>query len=473
MKQDLSQSIKKEWLISKYTKGFLLVEIILATALFVIFLTAFTGAYVYGEKAIVSAGDRAHALFFAESGMEAVRSIRNDDFLNLNDGQFGLSLTNGVWTFSGTHDVLDRFTRTTEVSSIDKDRKNVTTTVSWKNLSQSTSTVTLTRSFTNWLDLRYWYWPGLVQTLDLPAGGHKVQVQGNYAYVIGAVSPVLYVVDVTSSTSPQIVGSMNLVGNLQNLAVQDNYAYVVSDDNTRELQVINITNKTTPSLQSFYNAPSSADAMGIYVTGTKAYMTRQNSGQDEFAVLDINNPNNVALLGSLNLGATGFEVVASGTYAYLASDNNVEELQIIDVSNSSNPFMKGTLNLSLKEQNRSSAVSLNNTLLYLGQGKDLYIIDVASTTNPVQKNNTSVADYFNDVSTDLGNKKRFLFVATSDVNKEFKVYNVSSSTYPVVYGSSLDLSGDSSLYGIAYATSTNIVYAVTHNTTNSFFIIAP
>lgn len=473
MKQEILLLTKKELLTTSNRRGFLLVEIILASSLFVMLLTAFAGVFLDGERASSSAGDRVQALLYAESGMEAVRNIRNADFLNLTEGQHGLLYASGTWGFSGTQDTAGIFTRNVVVTSLGKDRVGATTTVTWQQGGQGTGTVSLFRFFSNWLDLRYWYYPGIVSKKTLTNGGDKIQVEGNYAYVTSDAGGVLYIVDVTSSSSPSVVGSITLTGDLQNLYVSGNYAYVVSTDNTKELQVVNVTNKASPTLAGSYNAPGSEDANGLYIVGTKLYMTRQNGGQDEFAIINISNPANPALLGSLNLGATAFEPIVSGNYAYIASDNNTEELQIVNIANPASPFMAGTLNLSLKEQNRSSAVAINGTILYLGQGKDLYIIDVASTTNPVQKSNTSVADYFNDVSINLGKNGRYLFVATSDINKEFKVYDVSSTTAPVIYGTSLDLTGDNPSYGIAYSTSTNIVYVVGHSVTDSFFIIAP
>jgi hypothetical protein len=255
--------------------------------------------------------------------------------------------------------------------------------------------------------------------------------------------------------------------------VSGNYVYVASDDKNKELQVVNITNKSSPSLAGTYNAPGTASAMGIYVYNDKAFLTRQNGAQDEFVILNVASPSSPTLLGSLDLGATAFEAYASGTLAYVAGDNNTQELQIIDISTPTAPVLLSWLNLSLKEQNRSSAITLFNKTLYLGQGKDLYIIDVSATTSPVQKSDTSVADYFNDVAIDLGKKGRYLFVATSDVSKEFKLYEVSSSTLPYVYGTSLNLTNDNPLYGISFSTSSNMVYAVSHSSTDSFFTIAP
>jgi Tfp pilus assembly protein PilV len=469
----MSQLTKKESSTISLKKGFVLVEVILASSLFIIFLTAFAGAFLYGQEATVQAGNKTEALMLAESGMEAVRNIRNEDFGNLLGGKHGLLFSSGKWSFQDTQDTTGIYTRVIDISTSTKDRAAATTTVTWQQSSYKVGSISLFRTFSNWLDLRYWYYPGLVSQLTITDGGDKIQVVDNYAYVTGYATPHFYIVNVTSSTSPQITGTITLTGNLQNLYVSGNYAYVVTDDNSKELQIINISNKTSPTLAATYNAAGSAAGMGIYIVGTKAYMTRQNSGQDEFLVLDVSTPSSPTLLGSMNVGATAYEPIISGNYAYIATDNNTQELQIVDISNSNSPTLTGSLNLSLKEQNRSSAITKYGNLIYLGQGKDLYILDVTNPTSPVQKSDTSVADYFNDVSINLGRNGRYIFVATSDVNKEFKVYDVSSSTAPYLFGTSLDLTGSNESYGIAYSTSTNIVYVVSHATTNSFFIIAP
>lgn len=469
----MSQLIKKAQSNISNLKGFLLVEVILASSLFLMLLTAFVSAYLYGQEATVESGSRASAIMFAESGMEAVRNIRNEDFFDLVEGQHGLVFSNNKWSFSGTSDTYGIFTRKVEIDDLSTDRKIATTTVTWQQNARRPGSISLVRIFSNWLDLRYWYYPGIISKLALTSGGDKIQVQDNYAYITSDTGGKFHIIDVTSSTSPQLLSTLLLTGDLSNLYVSGDYAYVVSDDNAKELQVINVTNKSSPTLAGTYNAPGTQDAMGVYVVGTKLYMTRQNGGQDEFAVLDISNPTNPSLLGSMNLGATAFEPIVSGNYAYIASDNNTEELQIINISNPASLTMAGTLNLSLKEQNRSSAITISGNTLYLGQGKDLYIIDVTSVANPIEKSDTSVADYFNDVSINLGKKGRYLFVATSDINKEFKVYDVSSTTAPYVYGTSLDLTGDNPSYGIAYSTTTNTVYVVGHSLTDSFFIIKP
>ena len=81
MKKELLQSTKKEW--STTRRGFLLVEILLASSIFMLFMTAFSGAFYYGLQSSTIAGDRARAIMYAEEGQEAVRSIKNVNFANL------------------------------------------------------------------------------------------------------------------------------------------------------------------------------------------------------------------------------------------------------------------------------------------------------------------------------------------------------------------------------------------------------
>lgn len=144
------QSIKKEWSITKDAKGFVLIEVLLASSLFVMFVTAFAGVFFYGEQSQVLAGDRSRAVMFAEEGQEAVRSMKNNSFSSVVDGTHGLTYSNNAWSFSGTSDTVDGYTRTTTVSTIDSNRKQITTTVTWQQTPSRMGSVTVTGRITNW-----------------------------------------------------------------------------------------------------------------------------------------------------------------------------------------------------------------------------------------------------------------------------------------------------------------------------------
>jgi type II secretory pathway pseudopilin PulG len=148
MKQELSHLTKKEWSTTK--QGFLLVEVLLASSVFILFLTAFAGVFYYGQEALVVAGNKSRAIMFAQEGQEAVRSMKNVNFANVSNGTYGLVYTNNAWSLSGTQDVSGVYTRQVVISQIDANRKNVIVNVTWQQTPQRTGAVSLTSRVTNW-----------------------------------------------------------------------------------------------------------------------------------------------------------------------------------------------------------------------------------------------------------------------------------------------------------------------------------
>lgn len=149
MKLEILQSIKKEWLTTR-ARGFLLVEMLLASSLFVLFVTAFAGTFYYGLQSSVLAGDRAQAVMLAEEGQEAVRSMKNVNFANVADGTHGLVYSNNAWVFSGTEDVSGPYTRKVIISTVDANRKNIKTIVSWQQVPGRDGEITTEGRLTNW-----------------------------------------------------------------------------------------------------------------------------------------------------------------------------------------------------------------------------------------------------------------------------------------------------------------------------------
>ncbi len=135
-------------------RGFSLVEIILSTAIFGLLVTALVGAYLYGQEATVLAGSRARAVMLAEGGLEATRNMRDSSvaFANLPDSTgTGLSTTGSQWGFQNNSDTSDIFSRQIVVSTIDINRKTVTSNIAWQQNQQRTGSVAIITRFTNWM----------------------------------------------------------------------------------------------------------------------------------------------------------------------------------------------------------------------------------------------------------------------------------------------------------------------------------
>ena len=152
--------MQKVSLITKYNNGrqagMSLVEVLLAVAIFAVLVSGVIGAIIYGQESTAVAGARERATKIAEEGIEAVRNIRDSSYSNLPvDGTYGLAISGGVWTLSGTSDVTDVFTRSVTLATVDSRTRNITVNVTWSQTIQRTGTISLNTYLTNWITNLY------------------------------------------------------------------------------------------------------------------------------------------------------------------------------------------------------------------------------------------------------------------------------------------------------------------------------
>lgn len=147
-------------------KAFSLLEVILAAAIFVIFSSGAITAILSGINLNRAGNEYTIATQYASEGIEAVRSIKNQAFANLvNTVGTGITQTGGVWTFSGTNNVFDKYTRTIAISDVYRDglnnivatggtldplSKKITSTVTYNFGPGKNNTVSTQSYFTNW-----------------------------------------------------------------------------------------------------------------------------------------------------------------------------------------------------------------------------------------------------------------------------------------------------------------------------------
>lgn len=133
----------------KNIRGVTVIETVVSIAVFSLLAVAGYSIYTTSDRLIILADQKSTALFLAEEGIEAARSIRDGNFANLTTGTKGLLLSGNAWTFFGVQDTTNGYVRSLIISTVDTDTKSVASTVSW-NYKNATSSVTLTSSLTNW-----------------------------------------------------------------------------------------------------------------------------------------------------------------------------------------------------------------------------------------------------------------------------------------------------------------------------------
>ncbi len=456
---------------NRHTKGFVLIEAILAGTLLVLVISTFVIAAISGQESAALSGKRNRAILLAQEGIEATRNIRDEGFANLGDGTHGLAIIGNQWAFSGAQDITDTFTRQITVTQADENSKDIASTVTWQQNAQRPGTVTLTTRLANWMaSIISWLNPFKESSLDLAGSedGIKVQSSGNYAYVVRANgSPDFVVVDVSNSANPTIAASLTLDGNPKNIAISGSYAYIATTHDTKELQIIDISMPTSPTVVGIFNAASGADARGVTAVNSTVYLVRESSSADEFIIINATNPASPTLVGSLNLGATGYEVATVDNYAYIASGHNSQEVQIVNITTPSTPALIGSFDLP-GNTDALTITAFGSTAL-TGQGNTLHILNVANPAAPAILGSTNLSGQANDLS--LGNANTLVFAATAAGNAEFVVVDITDLTNSSIIGT-VNISGNSTINGVAYDAGHNKTYGVTNLNTEEFMVFA-
>lgn len=486
----------------KVQSGFSLVEVLLAVSVFGLLVTALVGAYLFGQESTALAGNRARAIFLAEEGLEAARNIRDASYVNLTNGTHGIQIASNQWGFSGTSDITDSFfTRRIVVSSVDPNRKDVTSTITWQQNPSRTGSVTLTTRFTNWQGTKKGLAPSLFGTLDLTVlnSGHdtadaiSVAAQGSYVYLGRDVNPgnEFFIINVADPASPSISGQLALNGNPNDIAVSGNYAYIASSYNSGELTVVDISNPTAPVIAARFDLTAAnsgndnSDGLAVVTGKTNyVYLTRSASGGKEFYVFDVSTPTSPVLAGSLDLSGDLNEIASSGNYAYGASSDDSQEFQVIDITSVSSPALAASVDLNEGDtQANGISIAIGTNTIYLGRvswppryrdgssgSPEFYIINI---TTPASPSITSTLDVGTHIlkSIDYSADANLVFVANKNpASDDYYTIDVSTPLSPTLL-TSLNLDGVPNK--LVYDLNADKVYMVSGSDNQELQVIAP
>jgi len=137
--------------ILKNSNGMTIVEVVVSIGIFTVLSTVAYQIYSTTNKLVLKSNQELKAMWLAEEGIEAARSIRNTNFDSLEDGTSGLTLSGGEWQLSGNTDSIDGYTRNITIASQQRvDYKDVLSTVEWSHGGIQRS-LALQTTLTNWL----------------------------------------------------------------------------------------------------------------------------------------------------------------------------------------------------------------------------------------------------------------------------------------------------------------------------------
>ncbi len=325
--------------------GSLLLEAVLSIAVFSLFLTGVGLTLFLGQQSTVAGADRVRAVFQAEQALEGVRQLRDEDFLALSPGTYGITVgTNGRWALQSQPITSSGFTTTLTISSHSVDWLQARSKVEWNFGKSRSGSIVLSTYLTNWHKVvQSGNW-NTIRFIKTYTGGTTAQftdvlVQGNYAYVTGDRSQNgrgLYIFDISNPASPQrIASSFDLLAGAYDATIQGNMLILATDNSAAEIQAYDITHPATLNaarMSGSYNLPGSGLARSINsFNGTIYAGTNQNTSGNEFFALNLFSTGGLSLAGSLSVDANVTDISLRDGYAYLSTADDTAEFQVVDV----------------------------------------------------------------------------------------------------------------------------------------------
>lgn len=357
------------------------------------FMFAVGFSLLLSHQGVLSAADRTRGVFQAERAMEAVRSIRDENFALLTNGIHGVHIGTGSlagkWTFTGASLAQSGYTVQVEVIALGTGWKRIETRSAWNFGKNRSGSVLLISELTNWQSpLSIGDWSSPTRTAVITASGastlHDVLLSGTAAYLIGETATegegIYYVYDIgdqpiTKASS----GTFSGIG--KKLALHDDTLYVLTGDTDDEMRIYDLTDPLRPAFVVTHNLSGAAIATSMAVRNdTLLIGSTLDPTEKELSAYYIPEQSKFVLSGAIQMtdGGGGHvsvnDIALKGIYAYLATSHDTAEIRVAGVSNATQMSAQASSGYNLSDRSEDGiTIALTGTAALIGtQGGSLF-----------------------------------------------------------------------------------------------------
>ncbi len=205
--------------------------------------------------------------------------------------------------------------------------------------------------------------PEVVGTLDTPGSTRGVAIAGDLAY-IGDGNGGLFSVDISDPTTPVFEGSLSLPYARQ-VALHGNVAYV------GDLDAVHVVDISDPSALVLVTSVATPD----FVWGMAVHETSLLVAADEAGLLifDISDPHDPTLVRAVATTLYSWDVAVNGDYAYVAG----RYLAVVDISTPSSAFLVTETTPTIGE-----GIAISGDRAYVSGSSRLHVVDISSPASP-------------------------------------------------------------------------------------------
>lgn len=353
------------------------------------------------------------------------------------------------------------------VEDVDSWTKLVKVIVSWTDLKQNQRDVERKSVVTNWqlglgsstCDLILngdWAHPQITGSTSFtltnkPTG---IDVINGFAYITTDSNlpsePDFYIFDLSIQGSPVIRAALNTGPGLVAVHVAGNFAYVANTSTNSQLQVINISDHTSPQLISSYKIPgvivSNGAGVGrsLWYAENKIYLGLTKANGPEFNVIDVSDPQNPNLLGSFETNTVVNDIFSSNGLAFIATSTE-QQLRAFNVSDPSQITVVSNFSAQGWQRQDGESLSVLGSNIFFGRSVGGFnnVLEHELFGLSFKTDQSFATNFSKDIASSIKTimaHHQLLFVGTSDSNKEFQLWDITNQSSPDLL-SSLDLPG--------------------------------
>lgn len=225
----------------------------------------------------------------------------------------------------------------------------------------------------------------------------------------------------------------------------------------------------SPLQEAVVDISGNQDAVKVQTVGNYAYILR-NSGSPNFIIVDITNPSNPVVTGSLTLSGNPVNIAVENNIAYFSSDNNAAELQIVSLANPASPTLLGTYNAPGNAN--AAGIAVVSSTVYLGRTSsgdhEFYIVNATNPASPTLAGSLNLSDTVNDIVVN----GLYAYLASNSNSSETQVISLLNPALPSLAGS-YNITGNTDALSLAIKNSTTLIVGAANNTLYSLNISTP
>lgn len=258
-------------------------------------------------------------------------------------------------------------------------------------------------------------------------GATDIVISGNYAYLSSSTTDTILSIDISNPTSLSHAYSLTDadIDSPTYADIKGNYLFAVNDDNDKVVSV-DISTPTNLSVVSSFTHADISVPFCISINKNHAYITSR--GNDKVVSVNISDPANMSFADSLSHANINDprEIVAVDDYAYLVMDD-LAILTSIDISNPANlVYLNAASNAQLIQTRH---LDINGAVAYttsMAGGATVSAFNISSPGNLKYINSLSVAGIVNSAGIKI--KGEYLFVATFLDDELLSIRNLGFTT---------------------------------------------